>query len=515
MTAFHAPPRTSPMNPADPAKLLLVPPDTRPPTYDFPLTLARAAGREPLLPPAEALPEGNRPGKFEVLEAWLKSFAPFAQTLIVSLETLCLGGMIPARRVSDPLPEALQKLELLTLLKRQNPGLRLYACGVVVRVAHDDDPMEEKPYYGSHGGALRAFSEAFDRHARHGGAEREEILRHAEAGLPPEILADWLGTRARNHQLHQRALDLTQDGIIEHLCLTLDDTSEYGLAAHDRRALEARTDELGLWSKVDIYPGADEVPAVLLARALQEQPTRVYVRTSGTLGEAARLRYEDRSAGELVKAQLRAANCIRVDTLHEADLVLALNTPGSAQARTQPDYATVDTPARHLPEFVDFVARCLAEGRPVSLADIAYPNGAEKRLMTLLRQRVPLAELAGFSAWNTAGNTIGSAIAMGVVAGCLQEPAAWTEALFGRLVDDYLYQAEVRAEVRACLQNPSPYDLGPQRAMAERLIGELLTPRAEALWQEHFAGHGYRLDWQAPGLAWPRLFTGVFPFRVV
>ena len=40
---------------------------------------------------------------------------------------------------------------------------------------------------------------------------------------------------------------------------------------------EARTDELKLRHKVDIYPGADEVPATLLARALQNTPSKVYI----------------------------------------------------------------------------------------------------------------------------------------------------------------------------------------------------------------------------------------------
>ena len=44
--------------------------------------------------------------------------------------------------------------------------------------------------------------------------------------------------------MHQKALELTQVGIIDHLCLTLDDTSTFGLASYDRRRLEAKTDEL-------------------------------------------------------------------------------------------------------------------------------------------------------------------------------------------------------------------------------------------------------------------------------
>ena len=58
----------------------------------------------------------------------------------------------------------------------------------------------------------------------------------------------------------------------------------------------------------------------LLARVLQQTPTKVYVRYSGVLGAGVELLYEDRPAGELVTAHLRAAGCVQVDTLAEADL---------------------------------------------------------------------------------------------------------------------------------------------------------------------------------------------------
>lgn len=494
--------------------LLLVPPDTRPPTLDFPKRLAEAVGHEVLIPPPEALPLLNQPGDTKALGDWLHACAPKAELLIISLETLCLGGLIPARRVATPLEQALGPLQVLTELKRKHPALRILACGVIVRVAHDNDPFEEKPYYGEYGAELRAYSEAFDRFERQRDKESERRLQRAIAEVPHDILDDWLATRKRNHQLHLQALSLLKERVIEHLCLTLDDTSTYSLAAHDRRGLEARADELRVWDRLDIYPGADEVPATLLARGLSPRPQAVFVRYSAALGAAAHLLYEDRPVGELVKAHVRAAGCVQVDTLAEAELVLAVNTPAERQAHRQPDAAVVDTPARHLPEFVDFIARTLQTGKRLTLADIAYPNGAELRLMRLCEGRVNFSHLSGYSAWNTAGNSLGGALAMGVLAPQVRDRAIWTEALFNRLVDDYLYQASVRQAVAEDLTQPSPFDLGVHRHDAEARIDTLLRPLAEALWERHFADQGLTLHWQAPRLAWPRLFTGVFPLTV-
>jgi hypothetical protein len=493
-------------------KLLLVPPDTRPPTMQFPKRLAEAVGIDVFIPPDEALNNLNQPGDFEALKVWLLEHTPTSNILIVSLEQLTLGGMIPARRVNDSLGDVLQKLELLRELKQLNPTLQILAGGVIVRVAHGNDPLEEKSYYGEHGSNLRAYSEAFDKFERQKTVQNESRLWQATKALPRNILDDWLSTRLRNFEMHLKALELVGENIIDHLCLTLDDTSLFGLASRDRRKLEARTDELNLWQKVDIYPGADEVPVSLLARAFQEKASKVYVRYSSINGANTGMMFEDRPAGELVKAHLRAAKCTQVDGIHEADFVLAVNTPAVTQSEDRPDFLNVDTAARHLPEFIDFILRCLEQNIPVSVADIAYPNGAEERCVRLL-ETTTIKNLAGFSGWNTAGNTIGSAIAMGVLSKHAQHHEIWAETLFNRLVDDYLYQTVVREEVRLKLQ-ADPFDLGKEKARAETLIAQKLEPLALEFWQKHFASDELSLHWEKPSLAWPRLFTGVFPLRV-
>ncbi|WP_293913614.1 DUF4127 family protein [Deinococcus sp.] len=493
-------------------RLLLIPPDTRPVTLTLPTLLARMVGAEVDAPPAGALPHFNTPGDTRMLRGWLLDQAAGADVLIVCLETLTLGGMIPARRVSDPLSDVLARLDVLREIKARHPGLRIYAFGVIVRVAHDNDPHEEKSYYGDWGAGLRAYGVALDRLARHGEGERA-ALDAAEAAVPPDILADWIGTRQRNHALHLAALDLLHAGVLAHLCLTLDDTAEYGLAAADRRALEARADELAVWPRFDVYPGADEVPCTLIARALYPATARAWVIYSGVSGAQTRMIYEDRPAGELVRAHLRAAGCGTADTPTEADFVLMVNTPGAAQANRQPDFAVVDTAQRHLPAFVDRLTLELNGVRPVALADIAYPNGAERRLWQML-QPLPLGRLASYSAWNTAGNTLGSAVAFGKLAKMVTDRAAQVQAVFGQMVDDGLYQAFVRSEVRSRLHEPSPYDLGEQRAEAEAHLDEIITPLIRSLWERQFASTGLTLDIGRPHLAWPRLFTGVFPLSV-
>ncbi len=498
-------------------RVLFLPCDTRPPTLEYVHQLARVAGLEMRSPPLAMLNHLNEPGNIPGIAQWLRQNAAWADVAIITLETLTLGGMIPARRVSDSLEDALARLEILSELRRINPKLRILAYGVIVRVAHDNDPLEEKPYYGEHGAGLRKVSEWIDRVER---GEDPEQFAMAKRAVPDDILEDWLGTRERNHAIHLAALEMLKEGTLEHLCLTLDDTTPYGLAARDRRRLEARIDALGVWDRADVYPGADEVAAVLLARAIVNDGRRkpkVWVRYPSTLAESAAMLYEDRPLGELVKAHLRAAGCVPASRLTTADLVLAVNAPAIKQAHRQPDFELVDTASRHLPEFIERIQDDLEAERAVAIADVAYANGAENRFTKLLLENIDATKLAGYGAWNTAGNTLGGAIASGVIALSATDPLALLEANFSRLVDDWLYQGRVRGEVREFLGNPSPFDLGELRPRAEAEITSRITPLARDLWDMHFAPRvpDVRLEWGKPHLSWPRLFTGVFPLKLV
>lgn len=98
-------------------RVLLLPGDTKPVTLEFPHQLARVAGLEMRSPPLQILNQLNEPGNTIAIAEWLRLEAPTADLAIVSLETLCLGGMIPARRVADSLGEALQRLGVLREIK--------------------------------------------------------------------------------------------------------------------------------------------------------------------------------------------------------------------------------------------------------------------------------------------------------------------------------------------------------------------------------------------------------------
>jgi hypothetical protein len=85
------------------------------------------------------------------------------------------------------------------------------------------------------------------------------------------------------------------------------------------------------------------------------------------------------------------------------------------------------------------------------VCDVAYPNGADPLLIDLLLREVDITRLAAYGGWNTAGNTIGTALAQGCAARVARTPeqhAAQQRFLLHRFLEDWGYQHVVRAETR-------------------------------------------------------------------
>ncbi len=70
--------------------------------------------------------------------------------------------------------------------------------------------------------------------------------------------------------------------------------------------------------------------------------------------------------------------------------------------------------SRNLTAFALDIQRLLGAGKVVTVGDIADTNGSAQELTALLAALGVLPRLHGYAGWNTSGNTLGTAIAMGV-----------------------------------------------------------------------------------------------------
>jgi hypothetical protein len=106
-------------------RIALVPLDERPVNVQLPRQVAAIAGAELILPPAEAMPDFRRPADIAALHEWLSGLvrSEGADSLVVCVDTLVHGGIIPARITSDTTTVALARLDLLRELKAASPPI--------------------------------------------------------------------------------------------------------------------------------------------------------------------------------------------------------------------------------------------------------------------------------------------------------------------------------------------------------------------------------------------------------
>lgn len=83
-------------------------------------------------------------------------------------------------------------------------------------------------------------------------------------------------------------------------------------------------------------------------------------------------------------------------------------------------------------------------GYRVSLADVAYSNGADNGFMNELAKQGQLERLTAYNGWNTADNTVGFAICQGILTPQMSKPDA-EKLMRIRVIDDWYYQANADA----------------------------------------------------------------------
>ncbi|MDI4632414.1 DUF4127 family protein [Pelomonas sp. V22] len=429
--------------------LVGLPVDGRPVVRQQVQALVAAGGWELRLPEVAELGHLRQPAHRDGIATWLEREAYDAAGVIVSIDMLVYGGLVPSRFISEELNALLPRLSLLHRLRQRAPRRPIYAFAATMRISNNNVAEEEKPYWAQHGEQLWAWSFHTDKHGQTGDASAAALAAEAEAAIPAEIRADYLATRSRNFAINMALLDLIEEGVIDRLVLPQDDTAEYGFNIAERRQLQTLVTERQLVDRVLIYPGADEVMHTLAAhmasRLSAAEPLRVALSCSDPRHVATlRARYEDRPVLESLASQIEAVGARLVQPGETADLLLALHSSGPAQG----DWAMRLPLPSPQPPTATWLDGLGASGVPVAIVDLAYANGGDPDLVEALASRQLLPRLAGYAGWNTASNSLGGLLAQLVLARtnlhCM--PNRLNTAL--RLAEDYLYQAHLRQQLR-------------------------------------------------------------------
>jgi hypothetical protein len=474
----------------------LIPLDERPVNTRYPVLLTHGTDITVHIPPLEILSKQRIPADSDALLRWLDDIAGSLDALIVSVEMLGYGGLIASRITNEPADVIIARLAHLRRIREKHPKLTIYGFNVITRISRHNDNTEEPEYWSEYGERIFRWSQIMDQ--RFGESSDEQLQLQTE--ISPRLLHDFVRRRLRNHTTNLYMLQLLSDEVIDLLVVSSDDTSPYGLGSAEKRWL-ARWGGLADISGLLMYPGADEVGCVLLARLINQKKgtepgfSVTYLNPDAANTVAA---FEDVPVHKTVDRQISAAGAQL-----GVGITLLVNPPLAPDAEWVRDY-TPEEAALRMP---------LLESLPQdisAIADVAHSNGADAAFTKAMIEQGLFHKINAYSAWNTAGNSIGTTVAAACMAFHYGRNPLW---MAHRIIEDYLYQTIVRDEARDWLQS----ETGRRDPLPEAVEGVRLwienTLSAEVDKLNRVLNLGYRI--KNVRLPWNRTFEVDFDLEPV
>lgn len=447
--------------------ILYIPLDDRPVNYANAVELVGISGLQVKYPPVEQLKNEQE------LWGWIKTNSGGAAAAVISVDMLAYGGLVESRKHQLDLDELHARLNVIKELEISGPVLAFVS---IMRTPAANTQHTMPGYYSVYGAHIYKYGMLRDKINSGVGepGDKEHLDRLIET-IPGEYIEDFTARRDKNHRVTSEVLQLARQGFIDYLVVSSDDTSPYGFSRVEKQQLVDLAQRYGAADKVAFFPGTDECGMLLLAAAVNKLNSRnptVFVDYAEPPGAGTVQLYEDIPLDENVRRHILAAGAAPANSAAEADLVLAVNNKGS-----EADEAAKPGASTHS-DFVQRIKQYIDAGKPVTIADAKYPNGADPDFMRELNKAVYLPSLAGYSGWNTAGNSTGIALSQGLMYGPLVSSGLSGPdekhrlVLLTRLVEDWGYQAEVRPEIKESVP-PGQQQLFTDRELESEVTGTI------------------------------------------
>lgn len=468
------------------SRILLIPLDDRPPTLQFPVRMGEIGDAEIVTPPRQILGRFTEAGKPDEIIKWLKTQNPKSfDAAIISIDMLAYGGLVASRVHGDTDAEhARARIEILREIKKRHPKMPVYAQSVIMRLAPTGTGANE-----SYRQKLADWAEV----SPYTDTESKKRTTQLEKEIPTAALVDYRRARQRNLKINLKAIEMTRTGTIDYLILSQDDAKPRGIHVADREKLIAETKHLNLTEKIAIQPGADEVAMLLLARVITDKynfhPNIKVVYSSQELANRA-MPYEDRALRETVSFHIKAVGAREVADEKQANLLFFIYPSRFENNRAE--------------SFAAEIEDVIKLNKRVIVADIDSKGdvqGSDPAFTRELERRNLFPELSGYAAWNTAGNTIGTALPQGVIFDTAQNKLMkskeratriWTAQnwfTLNRLLDDFYYHTLTRAETKKFIteNNLNPIRLSKEAAeKVEGLAAKIMRGYFEEVGDEYF-----------------------------
>lgn len=489
-------------------KIVMLPLDERPCNFDYPGMMPKTCF-DLVLPPKEIMGQKKIPGETGKIAQWLLDNVDDADAMVLALDTLIYGGIVPSRLHHTPEAELLRQADLLKELRRRNPTMKLYVFGLIMRCPSYSSDDEEPDYYEHCGAELHLYGKYthLEKLGKLTDADREDFLR-VKAAVPQEHLDDFLNRRKLNLSVLMHCLEYATDGTVDYFIVPQDDSAVYGFTAMDQMTVREFLKSNTLHRKTAMYPSADDTGVTLLARAVAELSgirPKIYIHYASSKGHLTIPQVEDRMVGETLKYHILSIGGVQVYSLTEADILLAVNVGSAMLDPGDPGCVTAYDIERNLAEFVSYIEYALDMGKIVSIADIAWLNKADTELTALLREEDLLLRIHAYAGWNTSSNTTGTTLCQAILYMVGRDEAGNRNFLLHRYYEDIAYMGYTRQHVT---QNILP-GMGLDYFHADGQDGEvaqIVKDTVSAYMQEHYPSLAAQVKGITIRQPWSRMF---------
>lgn len=433
---------------AEATTVLYVPQDDRPVSLAYTVATAQDAGYTVLTPPQYYISGRNFQGNAEAIWKWVDENISKADVLVLSTDSLIYGGLVDSRKHNLDLHTLEYRVHHIEDLHKKNPNIPMYAFGTVMRSPRASGGGVEPAYYDQYGPTIFRIAALQDKlDSQKLTADEQKELFMLQATVPVEFLQDWFHRRQKNMEINRQLIDITKKGVFKYFALGHDDTSSLSQSAMEGRYLQKYSKGLSP-TQYGSFPGADQLGLLLIARDHVDRnhltPTFEVIYPLGGGGETVP-HYEDQKVEKTIAEHVVAVGGT-MKTKGKPSVLLAVNTPLGTVTGESEAFENFPMISRSTNEFLDHIQAAMNQGVPVSIADIAYSNGSDNTLVYGLYQRDLLYKVSAYNGWNTASNTIGYAIAQGIL-GVHMDDQSHRNMLTQQYLDNWAYQANIRKDV--------------------------------------------------------------------
>lgn len=510
--------------PAKADRILLVPLDSRPAAGHFAQMIGNLSAAEVLMPPYELLGRYTQNGSPEAILDWLKS-QDFSNVdaVVVSADMVAYGGLISSRVPDTSLDTARRRILRLEQIRKANPKAKFYVFSAVMRL-YPTTTLANRAWRV----AVGRYAEFKERYSRTKSQQDLQRLTDLGSKIPAQEIRRYETARARDHELQKLLIQLTARGSIDYLVLGQDDAKPAGPHIPETVNLKRQVDSLSIGGRVYFCEGIDQLSNVLVSRALlraAEWTPRVRFVYSDPAGKTKIADYESKSVEASLRDQVVASGARPMGDDGYYDYSIFLNTPYPASVPFQ--------------VFLTQLSEEVDQGFPASVADInlAKDGTADPKLFAALQQNGRMMKLLSYAGWNTAGNTMGTAIPAAnvyLLARKLQTPdlereVAQKEFLLHRFVNDFDYHKFTRPrayQLIDAMSNASREETyGSEFNAVNDFVKKDLSKRLEETFKNQFQGKKFfagtkqyaftNLESVKIFLPWPRVYEVRLEFKML